>query len=879
MDASSSSNTGSGPQKRVLPARSRRGGPGLGTCDVDVMILEAHKRKMEAEPLVPADTPFLLTTNSSKFSVDSERDPESTFTINTVANERYFDRPEVLRAFREQQIIQTPDFEAINESSTVGGRFRPRGAEDETAETSDATYEKRHKKFETFEKRQRLREKEKLKHEHYKLKERIEQLRAMDSSAFMAVPASSFSEPPPEEHFDTEEVALHPNGMVVNVEGERRRQEMLDNALALERRYSYLLPPDRVRKLAQDVSSHTESHHEYESDTDRILQIAGPSRRDASETFKFRVPAKSSASNTPAPSPVAVSAPKPSTGRKSKAAIAAAASPIASPIATPKVPTTFRAIHTPASYAAQREHAAAAASDVPPVSVIADEPRRSPSPIPPPETPAESPAAVPVPVAVISAGRGRKRGRGGRPPNGSLISRQIKTKPVEPVPEPVAEPIAEPVEEPIAESVEEPIAEPVEEPIAEPVEEPIAEPVAEPTTEPVAEPVAPTFEPNDDGESEKALSEDEEKHSAVHSKHPSPEPEPEPEAAPALIQTSIEAQEEPAPPEEDAGIHAPEDDVQSEHRETVESSQLTAAPESEAPQAPLQDREYAEPTVSETAVEEAAEAPTIEEDSISVRPAKRQRKTEGQQIEVKRKGRMGRPPRRAVSATTASEDLAVSSVEPSANVSTATGHRRPYPKRGAVFYRTESGADEMTFSLLIMAAVKRESTKRGGDKRHNTAFGIPTPLFKEYDFELPESFFYPEGDVSRLPKAADDPVPQQGAETSGAQAEDGTEANAAEDDDERAEGSEDLEETKEADEREGSEAADSEMTEPMDIDQPDPVKDVPTTRASTTDEDEPEEDELTDEIDIMPEPDNEPGVTPRELSFPLRDDQDEELEW
>lgn len=90
-----------------------------------------------------------------------------------------------------------------------------------------------------------------------------------------------------------------------------------------------------------------------------------------------------------------------------------------------------------------------------------------------------------------------------------------------------------------------------------------------------------------------------------------------------------------------------------------------------------------------------------------------------------------------------------------------------------------------------------------------------------------------------------------------------------------AEGSEDLEATKEADERE-----DSETTELMDIDEPEPVRDVPATRASTVglEEDEAEEDELTEEIDVVAEPPNEPGVTPREISFPLGND-DEELEW
>lgn len=124
----------------------------------------------------------------------------------------------------------------------------------ESADTSDAAYEKRHRKYETFEKRQRLREKEKLKHEQYKLKERIEQLRAMDTSAFLALPASKFSEPPglssTEEHDDADTgiadlPGAHVNGAAAYNEGERRRQEMLEIAHVLEDRYRVLLPPDR----------------------------------------------------------------------------------------------------------------------------------------------------------------------------------------------------------------------------------------------------------------------------------------------------------------------------------------------------------------------------------------------------------------------------------------------------------------------------------------------------------------------------------------------------------------------------------------------------------------------------------------------------------
>ena len=81
----------------------------------------------ENEPLIPANTSFILTTNS-KYASD---DPGgNAITVNMVANDRYFDRPEVVKAFREQAIIQTPEFSSIGESSNVGGRFRPRAAED-----------------------------------------------------------------------------------------------------------------------------------------------------------------------------------------------------------------------------------------------------------------------------------------------------------------------------------------------------------------------------------------------------------------------------------------------------------------------------------------------------------------------------------------------------------------------------------------------------------------------------------------------------------------------------------------------------------------------------------------------------------------------------
>ncbi|KAF7784156.1 hypothetical protein Agabi119p4_321 [Agaricus bisporus var. burnettii] len=247
MDPSTSSAAASdGRQKRVLPSRARRGGPGVGSCDTDLMILEHQRRRFETESIISPATPFLLTTDSNLFSNASEA------SVTTVASDRYFDRPDVLKAYREQLTIQTPSYRNVKDNLVVA-RFRPRGPEDAQIDTSDAAYERRHRKYESFEKRQRLREKEKLKHEQYKLKERIDQLRIMDASAFLALPASNFSPALgiSEEVLDNGTSSLpgaHINGSASNTEGERRRKEMLDIALSLEERFKTLLPPDRVRR-------------------------------------------------------------------------------------------------------------------------------------------------------------------------------------------------------------------------------------------------------------------------------------------------------------------------------------------------------------------------------------------------------------------------------------------------------------------------------------------------------------------------------------------------------------------------------------------------------------------------------------------------------
>ena len=53
----------------------------------------------------------------------------SSIAANPYATERYFDRPEVIEAYRFQQEIQTPEFCALSDVASVGGRLRARGEE------------------------------------------------------------------------------------------------------------------------------------------------------------------------------------------------------------------------------------------------------------------------------------------------------------------------------------------------------------------------------------------------------------------------------------------------------------------------------------------------------------------------------------------------------------------------------------------------------------------------------------------------------------------------------------------------------------------------------------------------------------------------------
>lgn len=173
-----------------------------------------------------------------------------------------------------------------------------------------------------------------MKHEQYKLKERIEQLRAMDASAFLALPATSFSVPPGavqnENGHDESYPGAPVNGAAVCNEGERRRDEMLEIASKLEERYRTLLPSEKKSYFDQKKASrqgsvliHPSTSQEESIANGRPSEATVPTKANTPLVLKIKVPKQSgfsrSASITPLPKSIMLPLSSPSKPQQSPA--------------------------------------------------------------------------------------------------------------------------------------------------------------------------------------------------------------------------------------------------------------------------------------------------------------------------------------------------------------------------------------------------------------------------------------------------------------------------------------------------------------------------------------------------------------------------------
>jgi hypothetical protein len=103
---------------------------------------------VENDPLFPLDTRFIIATNEATLNIAvgavslveappvQVPEPIVHLELNQDAMSRYFDRPEVIKACREQQEIQTPEFRRRTDDVSVGSRFRTRSQAEEVSGTT-----------------------------------------------------------------------------------------------------------------------------------------------------------------------------------------------------------------------------------------------------------------------------------------------------------------------------------------------------------------------------------------------------------------------------------------------------------------------------------------------------------------------------------------------------------------------------------------------------------------------------------------------------------------------------------------------------------------------------------------------------------------------
>ncbi|KAF9041784.1 hypothetical protein BDZ89DRAFT_1128784 [Hymenopellis radicata] len=209
--------------------RARRGAAvANGSNEIDQIILDEMKREVDQGPSIPADTIFTFTTNTQILPPHTECTARAS-DFRTNNHKSYFDRPEVIESYRNQQKVETPDYELITDDMIITSRFVPQGVEG----TSDSAYDKRHKRFERVEKSSRLRDIERLQNKQYHLHERIEQLKSVDTIE--------------DEDPATVDKRALATGIAETREGERRRHQMLRTGLALEARLKASLTTRRKK--------------------------------------------------------------------------------------------------------------------------------------------------------------------------------------------------------------------------------------------------------------------------------------------------------------------------------------------------------------------------------------------------------------------------------------------------------------------------------------------------------------------------------------------------------------------------------------------------------------------------------------------------------
>ncbi|KAJ7934919.1 hypothetical protein B0H13DRAFT_550840 [Mycena leptocephala] len=223
---------------RDSPSRRRHPTDALGSSEIDGMIFQIATQG----PVIPAATVFVFAANENVFNLKLDKP---------------FNLPSGLKAFRDQNLIETPQYEKLERPTTELVKVQNSHPADDrlgcrTTEgrrnseaDSDAVYERRHRPLELKEKREGRQHREQLKRLARQLPKRVEELGNMPTSVFLKAPASWFSPAP------VDQTAFAPGD-----EGGRRKTEMLLNASVLKNNcLRYAIPIWQLSKAAPYLPS------------------------------------------------------------------------------------------------------------------------------------------------------------------------------------------------------------------------------------------------------------------------------------------------------------------------------------------------------------------------------------------------------------------------------------------------------------------------------------------------------------------------------------------------------------------------------------------------------------------------------------------------
>lgn len=147
-------------ERRVMPSRLQRVSSLLAGSIIEEEIAGAAAKE-EANSGLNGNTVLILTTEEG---VQTESLPNIHYGERTIT-------------LQDRELIETPDFRTRDETEVMGKTRSMRSEED----TSDAAFERRHRKADNAEKRLRRWEKDNLRKDRQKIVDRIDRLKAADS--------------------------------------------------------------------------------------------------------------------------------------------------------------------------------------------------------------------------------------------------------------------------------------------------------------------------------------------------------------------------------------------------------------------------------------------------------------------------------------------------------------------------------------------------------------------------------------------------------------------------------------------------------------------------------------------------------------------------